>query len=74
MGDKVSNFCLEVLNGKKFVGSINYTSIVLLPKVHQLVEMAQFRLISLCNVIYKIISKAIVNRFQSLLNECIDKA
>ncbi|KAH1114164.1 hypothetical protein J1N35_007542 [Gossypium stocksii] len=33
-----------------------------------------FRPISLCMVFYKIISKAIVNRFQKVLDLCIDSA
>lgn len=74
IGNEVSSFCLDVLNRKKSIQSINKTCIVLLPKINQPMEMSQFRSICLCNVIYKIISKAIVNRFCLFLNECIDEA
>lgn len=36
--------------------------------------MGQFRLINLCNMLYKILSKMLVNKFQSVLHYCIDEA
>ncbi|KAA3485256.1 reverse transcriptase [Gossypium australe] len=37
-------------------------------------NMSQFRPISLYNVLYKIISKMMVNRFQRVVDICIDEA
>lgn len=48
---------------------MNQTDIVLIPKVEQPQTILQFRPISLCNSIYKVISKIIVNR----LKVCIPK-
>lgn len=42
--------------------SLNKTLLVLLPKVQGLERINQFRLISLCNVVYKIVTKVVVNR------------
>ncbi|KAK5771002.1 hypothetical protein PVK06_047171 [Gossypium arboreum] len=36
--------------------------------------MKNFRLIILCNVLYKIIAKVVANRFQNIIGVCIDKA
>lgn len=48
--------------------SLNHTYITLIPKVPFLEEVSQFRPISLCNVIYKVISKIMVNRLKPLMD------
>eukprot|EP00253_Pinus_taeda_P008507 PITA_08507 len=47
--------------------SINSTFLALIPKVEEAKIPDKFRPISLCNVIYKIISKVITNRLKSIL-------
>lgn len=52
---------------------INDTAIVLIPKGNNPAELKDFRPISLCNVIYKVISKSMVNRFRPLLGDIVSK-
>lgn len=66
-------FCLGVINDKKDMSNVNKTNIVLIPKTSSPRIMGQFRPISICNVIYKILFKAIVNRFRKALNFYIDE-
>ena len=51
--------------------SINHTFITLIPKVNNLEKVSNFRPISLCNVIYKIVSKDIANRLKPMFNSII---
>ena len=54
MGNDVIGFCLNFLNHGIFTSGINDTTIVLIPKVSNPEEVANFRPISLFNVIYKL--------------------
>ena len=67
----VSQAVLSYLNSRSILRSINHTFITLIPKVQNLKRVSDFRPISLCNVIYKIISKAIANRLKPLINSII---
>jgi hypothetical protein len=50
---------------------VNDTRNVLLPKKEDPNQLKDFRPISLCNVIYKVISKCLVNRIRPLLHDLI---
>ena len=68
---EVLDAVLSCLNSGTLLKSINHTFITLIPKVNNLKSVAQFRLINLCNVIYKILSKVIVNRLKPILKSII---
>ena len=69
----VSRVVLSCLNSTSILRSINHTFITLIPKVQNPERVSDFRPISLCNVIYKIISKAIANHLKPLLNSIISE-
>ena len=62
---------LEFLNSSNMNLDINYTHIVLVPKVNSAEKMSDYRPISLCNVIYKIISKVMSNKLKQILPQLI---
>jgi hypothetical protein len=49
----------------------NETTIVLIPKSKNACHLKDFRPISLCNVVYKVVAKCIVNRLRLLLQDLI---
>ncbi|KAK5826340.1 hypothetical protein PVK06_021258 [Gossypium arboreum] len=72
--EDVTKFCLQILNEGMDFQKINATQIILIPKIDNPTTMMDFRLISLCNVLYKIIAKSIVNRLRGVIGKCIDGA
>ena len=64
-------FVLEAINRKVIAEGWNGTAIVLIPKVESPELITQYRPISLCNVLYKVISKMIALRIKSILDDII---
>ena len=62
---------LDFLNNGNMLPDINHTNIVLIPKVKNPERMSEFRPISLCHVIYKIISKVLANKLKQVLPQII---
>ncbi|KAA3481303.1 reverse transcriptase [Gossypium australe] len=58
-GASVFSWVREVFEGKSIDLELNNTLIVLIPKTHNPVEFSQFRPISLCSVLYKLVMKAL---------------
>ncbi|WCJ29110.1 LINE-1 retrotransposable element ORF2 protein [Euphorbia peplus] len=69
--DSLCSFVLNCLSGIEDIASVNQTLLVLIPKIANPVSFMQFRPISLCNVMYKLITKIIANRLQLLLPKII---
>ena len=73
VGMDISHAVISCLNSGSLLKSINHTFITLIPKVKNPKKVSKFRPTSLCNVIYKIVSKVIENRLKPLLNDIISE-
>lgn len=67
VGPIVTKAVQDCLNEKEYVGLINSTLVTLIPKVNDPVYVSDFRPISLCNVLYKVISKVLINMLKNIL-------
>lgn len=62
---------LKALNSGELPGNFNHTFITLIPQKKKAKRVADYRPISLCNVVYKLISKVLANRLKAILPEVI---
>ncbi|OMP11477.1 reverse transcriptase [Corchorus capsularis] len=74
VGTDVVRFELDFLNNGVDLPDVNHTNIVLIPKVDNPGTMRDYRPITLCNVIFKIVSKAIANRLKLVLPSVIGES
>ncbi|KAL2226622.1 UNVERIFIED_CONTAM: hypothetical protein Sindi_2020900 [Sesamum indicum] len=73
VGHEVTNAILDFFTTGKLLKQINSTLLALIPKVHSPMSVVDFRPISCCNVLYKIIAKLIVQRLSPAATEmCIE--
>ena len=70
-GEVVTTTVLEFLNHGVSPPNFNKMHIVLIPKVKTPKKITNYRPISLCNVVYKIASKAIANRLKKIIPSII---
>ena len=73
VGCNVTQSILHFLNSTSLPNHLNYTFITLIPKVKNLKLVSKYKLISLCNVLYKKISKVLANRLKKILPQIITK-
>lgn len=71
VGDAIRKAVLDFLNGGTFDPMINSTFIALIPKLSTASSIIEFRHISLCNVLYKLIKKVLANRLKQVLPSII---
>ena len=74
VGQDVITTTLSVLNSGTIPPRINHTFISLIPKTKSPEIAKDFRPISLCNVIYKLISKTIANHFKKYLPKLVSES
>lgn len=72
MGEDITKAMLGVLNNGASLIDCNSTVVSLIPKVKEPNCMKEFRPISLCNVSYKIVARAMSNRLKSIMDSIID--
>lgn len=71
VGERVKGEVLAVLNGSTMPEGWNDIVIVLIPKTTSPKTLKELRPISLCNVLYKLISKVLANRLKLVLPDII---
>ena len=67
MSDDVTYAVLDCLNNCYIPHDLNHTFVALIPKVKSPEFIYEFRPISLCNVIYKLMSKVLANHLKKVL-------
>lgn len=70
----VVRFVLLFFETGKLPEGTNDALVVMIPKVTKPESITQFRHISLCNVLFKIITKAMVGRLKSMMSKLIGPA
>ncbi|XP_058725646.1 uncharacterized protein LOC131596933 [Vicia villosa] len=73
VGKDVVSAALDILNNGKDSVSLNSTFICLIPKLKNHKALKDFKPISLCNVVMKVITKSIANRLKDILPDIVSE-
>ncbi|CAL1409072.1 unnamed protein product [Linum trigynum] len=71
IGDDVVGTVLNILDLGIMPEQLNHTLIALIPKVKNPESPKEFRPISLCNVLYKLVAKVLANRLKEVLDSVV---
>ena len=74
VGKDISAAVLYCLHSGTLLPSLNHTYVTLIPKTKSPERVTEYRPISLCNVIYKLISKVLANHLKKILPHVISKS
>lgn len=74
MGKEFLNELHHIYDTQQVPGRLNQTQLVLIPKEKEASTVNHFRPISLCNALYKVIAKVLVNQLRPWLNDLIHPA
>ena len=73
LGDDIVQATLEYLNLGSLPPSLGHSFITLIPKVKSPKYISEYRLISLSNVLYRILAKVLANRLKKIRPQLISK-
>ncbi|XP_057444580.1 uncharacterized protein LOC130736815 [Lotus japonicus] len=73
VGEDVTDLVLQILNGQKSPKDISHTLIVLIPKIKKPTHTSHYRPISLCNTLFKLVTKVIANRLKLILPDIVSE-
>lgn len=71
VGDAVTTEVQRFFTTGKLQTTLNHTFIALIPKISYAFKVDQFRLITLCSVVYKLITKIITRRIRTTLEDIV---
>ena len=74
VGDDVIEVVLSVLSLGHMLHKMNYTHIVLIPKINGPKHVADLRPIRLANVVFRIVSKVLANQLKQILPNVISES
>lgn len=74
IGEDIYNMVKSFFLNKRLAQGIKKTNIVLIPKKSHCITPLDYRPISLCNVIYKIIDKILAQKIEPYLPTCINSS
>jgi hypothetical protein len=72
-GNDIFEAAKDWLDRGYFPSSLNETNICLIPKCENPISMKDMRPISLCNVLYKMVSKVLANRLKVCIDKCVSE-
>ncbi|WMV50781.1 hypothetical protein MTR67_044166 [Solanum verrucosum] len=73
VGEDIIDAVQEFFQTGTMYKAINYTTVTLIPKIPNSERITQYRPISCCTLLYKIISKILTRRLQQVMDNIVDR-